>query len=418
MIGKFKSLIQSIPRAAGVSDRVVVVGLGGRFYDELLSGLPAVLMPTFRAVFGLSYAQLSLLNLALSNVAAGVEPIGALLVDVWRRRWLMAWGAAGIGLATAVMGLAPTYLVMLVGFAIYGLASGPLAHTADVVLVEAYPQAPERIYTRSVMLDTLGALLAPLSISLAFWLGLEWRWLLVALGLSSLIYAAIIWRTRFPPHANGRETTEESLSQAMRQNLKAVLTDRRAVTWLVYLFAFELLETPGYFVPVWLHEQVGMSQALVGLYQAVGMGVGMVSLVYLDRWLQRSSAYRILQIANVCLLLLYPVWLFLPGVWTRFALGMAISFLASVYWPIGRGQSLASVPGKAGAVTAVTSLFGLVPFSLLFGLLAEGIGLTAAMLLVHLVMTPVLILLVMRLPRPAAVEAEAVLAEEGIQQPA
>jgi hypothetical protein len=121
----------------------------------------------------------------------------------------------------------------------------------------------------------------------------------------------------------------------------------------------------------------------------------------------------------VCLLLLYPIWLFLPGVWTRFALGMAISFLASVYWPIGRGQSLASVPGKAGAVTAVTSLFGLVPFSLLFGLLAEGIGLTAAMLLVHLVMTPVLIVVVMRLPRPVVEKAaEAVRTEEGIQQPA
>lgn len=420
MIGKFKSLIQSIPRAAGVSDRVVVVGLGGRFYDELLGGLPAVLTPTFRAVFGLSYAQLSLLSLALNYVGSGVEPIAALLVDVWRRRWLMAWGAAGIGLATVVMGLAPSYLLLLIGFAIYGLASGPLAHTADVVLVEAYPQAPDRIYTRSVILDTLGALLAPLAISIAFWLGLEWRWLLVVLGLSSLVYAAIIWRTRFPPHANGQETTDESLAQAMRQNLKAVLTDRRAVIWLVYLFAFDLLETPSYFVPVWLHEQVGMSQSLVGLYQAVGMGVGMVSLVYLDRWLQRSSARRILQIANVSLLLLYPAWLFVPGVWTRFVLGMVMSFLASVYWPIGRGQSLASMPGKAGAVTAVTSLFGLVPFSLLFGLLAEGIGLTAAMLLVHLVMTLLLILLVTRLPRPVEGEtAEAVVGErEGVHQAA
>lgn len=418
MIGKFKSLIQSIPRAADVSDRVVIVGLGGRFYDELLSGLPAVLTPTFRAVFGLSYAQLSLLSLALSYVAAGVEPIAALLVDVWRRRWLMAWGAAGIGLATVVMGLAPTYLLLLLGFAIYGLASGPLAHTADVVLVEAYPQAPDRIFTRATLLDTLGALLSPLAISLAFWLGLEWRWLLVALGLSSLVYAAIIWRTRFPPHANGQETAEEGLSQAMRQNLKAVLTDRRALTWLLYLFVFELLETPGYFVPVWLHEQVGMSQSLVGLYQAVGMGVGMVSLVYLDRWLQRSSAYRILQIANVGLLLLYPAWLFLPGVWPRFALSIPISFLASVYWPIGRGQSLASLPGKAGAVTAVTSLFGFVPFSLLFGLLAEAIGLTAAMLLVHLVMTPLLILLVLRLPRPVVEEtAGDVLMEQEVHQP-
>ena len=87
MIAKFKSLVQSIPRAAGVSDRLVAVGLGGRFYDELLSGLPAVLMPTFRAYFRLSYAQISLLGLVLSYVAGAVEPLGALLIDIWRRRW-------------------------------------------------------------------------------------------------------------------------------------------------------------------------------------------------------------------------------------------------------------------------------------------------------------------------------------------
>lgn len=418
MIAKFKFLVKPIPRAAGVSDRTVLVGLGGRFFDELLSGLPAVLMPTFRAVFGLSYTQISLLSLVLGYVAAAVEPFGALLIDVWRRRWLMAWGAAVIGLATIVLGIAPTYLLLLVGFAIYGLASGPLAHTADVVLVEIYPTAPERITTRSVLLDTLGALLAPLSVSLAFWLGLEWRWLLISAGLASVGYAGLIWRTHFPPHQNGRETADEGLRQALKGNLKAVLADRRALTWLAYLFFFDLLEAPQHFVPVWLHEQVGMSQALVGLYQAIGMGVGMVSLVYLDRWLQRSQARRILQIANIGLLLLYPLWLFLPGIWSRFALELPISFLLSVYWPIGRGQSLVSVPGKAGTITALASLFGFIPFTLLFGLLAEAIGLTQAMFWVLIPMTLVMMLVVARLPQQPPSESAANSTEEELQQPA
>jgi hypothetical protein len=124
--------IESLPRAKGVSNRVVIMGLGGRFMDELLSGLPTVLMPTIRAQFGLSYTQISLLGLTLNYVAAIIEPIGGLLIDLWKRPWLMAWGAAGIGLATAVIGLAPTLGFLLLGFAIYGLASGPLAHTADV----------------------------------------------------------------------------------------------------------------------------------------------------------------------------------------------------------------------------------------------------------------------------------------------
>jgi len=64
-------------------------------------------MPTMRSHFSLSYTQISLLGLALNYVAAIIEPINGLLIDLWKRHWLMAWGAAGIGLATMVMGAAP-----------------------------------------------------------------------------------------------------------------------------------------------------------------------------------------------------------------------------------------------------------------------------------------------------------------------
>ncbi len=82
--------------------------------------------------------------MTLNYVVAIVEPINGLLIDLWKRPLLMASGAAGFGLATMVIGAAPTFLVLLLGFAIYGLASGPLAHTAGVVLVESYPETPDR----------------------------------------------------------------------------------------------------------------------------------------------------------------------------------------------------------------------------------------------------------------------------------
>ena len=111
-----RNRIESLPRVKGVSDRLVVVALGGRFMDELLSGLPVVLMPTIRNIFGLSYTQVSLLGVALSYVGAIFEPIAGLLIDVWKRRWLMVLGAAGIGLATIIMGIAPTFAILLLGF--------------------------------------------------------------------------------------------------------------------------------------------------------------------------------------------------------------------------------------------------------------------------------------------------------------
>jgi len=390
--------IESLPRAKGVSDRLVAVALGGRFTDELLSGLPTVLMPTIRAQFGLTYTQISLLGLAMSYVGAFVEPIAGLLIDIWRRRWLMAFGATGIGLATVVMGAAPTFAILLLGFALYGLASGPLAHTADVVLVEVYPKTPDRIFTRATLIDTFGALLASLLVSITFIFGLEWRWLMISLGLSALIYALIIFTTRFPARQNESQPDDQRSGPIVWNNIRKVLSSSRALSWLLFLFIFGVAEAPIIFATIWLREEVGMSQALIGVYKALEMAVGVVSLIFLDRWLSRSSIRRILMIAAVGVLILYPIWLFAPGVPLRFALSLPLSFLFTVFWPIGKAQSLRSVPGLGGTVTAMHSLLALIPLPLLFGLLAESTSLTSAMFWVTMVSIVVMILVVWLMP--------------------
>lgn len=399
------SLIQfePIPRAPGASRRAIVLGFGGRFTDELLSGLPAVLMPTLRAQFGLTYAQIAALDLALGYVAALVEPGAGLLIDVWQRRWLLSWGAAGVGFSIMLMGLAPNYLFLLAAFAVYGLASGPLAHTADVVLVEAHPHAPDRIFARATMLDTTGALLSPLAVSAAAWSGLSWRWLLLALGSASLIYAALLWRTRFPPPVNGERAPGTTLFASVRRNVQTALANREARRWLLFLFVLDLLEAPTTFRAVWLNETAGMNQALIGLYTALEMAVHLVSLALLDRWLAGGGTRRVrrvLQGATVALLVLIPLWLYLPGVWSRFLLALPLNFFFAMYWPIGRAQSLASAPGHAGAVTAASALFGLAPLSLMFGMLAQWATLTRATLWVSLA---ALVLMALLLPGLQAV---------------
>jgi FSR family fosmidomycin resistance protein-like MFS transporter len=373
---------------------------------ELLSGLPVVLMPTLRTYFGLSYGQVGLLGLAMSYVAAIVEPIAGLLIDIWKRRWLMAFGAAGIGLATVVMGIAPTFAILLLGFARYGVASGPLAHTADVVLVEAYPKAPDRIFTRATVLDTIGALLSSLLVSLTIILRLEWRWLMVSLGISSLVYAAIIITTRFPARQNESQQTHRGSGHVVWANLHSVLSSKRALSWLLFMFVFAVAEAPFTFLTIWLREEAGLSQALIGLYMAVEMTVSVISLVYLDRWLARSNFRRILLFAGLGVFILFPFWLFAPGIILRFALSVPIVFLFTVFWPIGRAQSLRSVPGLGGTVTAFQSLLALVPLPLLFGLLAESTSLTSAMFWVTMASVLVLILvsylMPTRMPGPEA----------------
>ncbi len=411
----FRFRLSPIPRAHGVSDRVVRLSLFGRFTDELFSGLFDVLMPSMRASLGFTYTQIGVLHLVLSYVAAVVEPIHGLLIDVWQRHRLLAWGAAGTGISVVVMGIAPNYFVLLAGFAIYGLASGPLAHTADVVLVEAHPEAPGRIYARATLLDTIGALSGPVLVTAGIWAGIDWRWIIAGVGLWGPLYAVMFLRTRFPPPPGAGATREGappsessaaeepsegvSLLKAFRRNLKAALSSRTALIWLLFLFAHDVLDSPLPLRTVWLVDEVGMSQSMVGVYTAFELTASLAAVAYLDRWLRRSTPRSILGVAVTGLLVLYPAWFAVPGIVAKFAIGLPLQVLLAVLWPVAQGELLSSVPGRAGALTALRSLFGFVPLTVLVGLIAESQGLTTAMLAFHLAGLAVMAFAVLRLPR-------------------
>lgn len=378
-----------IPRAPGVPARAARLAFLGRFVDELLFGATDVLMPTIRATFGLSYAQVGLLHLALQYVAGLIEPLSALLIDVWERRWLLAWGAAGIGLSTVMVGIAPTFVVLVLAFAVYGLSSGPLAHTADVVLVQAHPTAPGRAFARATALDTTGALLGPALVAAWLWAGLEWRWLLVLLGLAGIGYGALLAGTRFPaaaPEADAAPEEREGapsragLARELLANLRAVARDGAARTWLLFLFVHEVVEAPIVFRAIWLSDESDMSQVLVGVYVLFETFVALVAVLVLDRWLTRVPPRRLMLVAALGLLVLYPAWYLLPGIWARFLVGAPLGFLFALFWPIARSESLTTASGRPGAVTAVSAVLGLLPLALFVALLAEAVGLTAALL--------------------------------------
>ena len=358
-----------------------------------------MLAPTFRRTFGLSLVAVTLLQQVLAWVALVVEPPASMLIDVRSRRVLLSVGAALIGLSMVVIGAAPGYDGLLIGFALYGLGSGPLAHTADVVLVESFPADPERVFGRATFADGIGALLAPLLVAVVAWAGLSWRVAPVAVGVWGLLYARAMAATRFPaPSGSGEEAGPLALVRELTGNLREVLRSGAARRWLLFLLWLEVLEAPDVLEYVWLNEDVGMSQGQVALYAAGEQVVGLASLLWLDRWLERQDVKRVLTVVILGLLAVYPAWLYAPGIWGRVVLGAPLAFLWYMLWPIGRTRALPSVPGRGGAVTAVTTLFPVLPLALLFGGLAEAVDLRTAMLVVSV---PGLVLLLITARRPA-----------------
>lgn len=363
-------------RSPAVSDRALGLSFTGRFVDEVLSGTWSALTPTFRNHFGLSLVQVGLLDQVLSWVALVVEPPASLLIDARSRRVLLTFGATCVGLSTLLMGLAPSYAAMLAAFAIYGLGSGPLAHTADVVNVEAYPDDPERAFGRATSLDTIGALLAPALVAATGWLRLDWRVLLSALGAGSLAYAWALGTTRFP--APPRRQDEHLLAE-LWDNVQLAVGDVQARSWLLVLLAVDLFETASLLKYVFLVEHVGLSQPQAAVYGAAEQLVDLAALAWLDRRLECRGSSGVLGWAATATLVLYPAWVLVPGVAARLVLGVPLAFAWTMFWPIAKSRSLASIPGRAGAVNAVTTLFVLLPLPIAFSGLAQWLGLPKAM---------------------------------------
>ncbi len=390
--------LDRLDRGEGVSDRAVALGFVARFTDEVLSGAWTVLAPTLRAVFRLSLVQVGFLSQVLNWVALAVEPVAAVHIDLRGRRLFMSGGALALAASAVVMGVAPSYAILALGFALYGVGSGPLVLTADVLVVEAFPVAPERAYGRATFLDTLGALTGPGLVALAAALGLSWRVVLVTLGCCVAVYGLGLAGTRLPAPSKAPDPASAPASAASHSatcpptaggwtvhlarllaNGRSVVHNRRARTWLLVLLCFDLFETAFVLKYIWLHDSLGLSQPLVALYAAAEQVVDLVALALLDRWLARKDAGQIFRIAAAALIVLPAAWVAAPGVAGRIAVGAPLAFASALIWPLAKAQSLTAVPELGGATQAVAALFPILPLALIEAQLAAALGVGPAM---------------------------------------
>lgn len=371
--------------------------LVARFVDEICSGLLLVLMPSLAARLGLSVQQVGWCFQALTSVGAVVDPLAGVAIDHLRRRPLLVWGAAGWAAALLLAAGAGSFGWLLAGFALAGAASGPLAHTADVVVLEAHPITADRVSSRSTWLDTLGALSAPAAVAIASWLGADVRLLLVGTVLVVAGYALLLSGTVVPGAVRALGGSHALLQVV--EGARDIARDRQARRWVGALVLFEVLEPVEAFEPVWLASEVGASQGMIAVHVALGFLATLVSTALLDRWLAHHDARPVLVGAGVASLLLYPAWLLAPGLAVKFVLVVPRNAVAAPLWPILRSRALTSLPGRGGTVTAVVSLLGLIPLHAAVGWLAARIGLTYSLLLLAVGALVGLLAVIRRTPR-------------------
>lgn len=373
-VSKFSQL--NISRAARRAAAFVFLLLAIEFLDELVFGAEEAAWPLIRDDLHLSYWQIGLLLGLPGFLACFVEPVIGLLGDTWKRRVLIVGGGLGFTLALFLMGIANSFVILLLAFIVFNPASGAFVNLAQASLMDSNPERHEQWMARWTLAGSLGQVVGPLMLGLAVWLGLGWRGLFLAFTLLAVILTALAWRQKF---ANGQSDESESLN--LRVGLRsAVRALRRPEVWrwLILLeFSDFMLDLLLGFLALYIVDVAGGTPQQGALAVAVWSGFGLLGDALLIPLLEKVRGLIYLRFSALVILGLYSMFLLAPGFEAKLILLALLGLFNSGWYAILKGRLYSTMPGQSGTVMAVDSLFGIVVALVptLLGAIAEQVGL-------------------------------------------
>lgn len=366
----------NISRAARRAAVFVCLLLAIEFLDELVFGAEEAAWPLIRDDLHLTYWQIGLLLGLPGFLACFIEPVIGLLGDTWKRRVLIVGGGVGFTLALLLMGIANSFVVLLLAFILFNPASGAFVNLAQASLMDSNPERPEQLMARWTLAGSLGQVVGPLMLGLAVWAGLGWRGLMLAFAVLAGILTALAWRQKF---ANGQSDESESLNLrvGLHQALQA-LRRREVWRWLILLeFSDFMLDILLGFLALYVVDVVGGTPQQGAWAVAVWSGFGLLGDALLIPLLEKIRGLTYLRFSAWVMFGLYSTFLLAPGFEAKLILLALLGLFNSGWYAILKGQLYATLPGQSGTVMAVDSIFGivvaLVPTGL--GVIAQQVGL-------------------------------------------
>lgn len=327
--------------------------------DELgMGGALAALHPS---TFGIGMAALG-----LGPGAALVRRVGPVAV---LRGAIVLVAAGAVALA-----IGRTAAVTLPGAA--GIGGGvALIVLAMPPVIRCHPAAGPHAFTDVNALYALGAVAGPSLLALAEALGLSWRLAFGCLGAVAGVAAlALAGRARLP-EADGEDGTGFALLARGRFRLAfgvLLLVAAVEVSFTSWASAFA--------------REVRDDPAVVGTLVLVGFTVGQAVGRFGSRLVERAVPPRRILPALFLVSGLGALLLVLaPGGASRVAAGLVTGLGASLLYPRAIGRMFDLAPGDAvgvGAIAALGSGVSIAILPVVLGVVADGIGLTTALMLV------------------------------------
>lgn len=361
--------------------------LGVEFINEWFSNLLAAVLPAVKTALGLNYVQVSLLFTLLEGTDVISDAIFGVLGDIWSRRVLITSGTVAAGLGLLLMGTAPSYLLLLSGVVLYGLAGGPFVGLSQASLVDAYPGRHEHMMAWWTIIGDIGFLVTPLMVAAAYAFGIDWRPLFLVGGSLFIVYAFFLAGLRFPhltTPAGEKESEGEGSIATSWTALKTAALDPALLRWA---FILPLLEVPlNGFVVLYFHDVAGLSNVAASSTLLIVIISALVGRAILPWLLRYMAGIHLLKLSIWIGVMSFGAFLLVPALLGKFPTLALFSFVNASWYPLAQAQAYATQPGKSGVVLSVTSLISPITsfLPLLVGVVAmwTGLGWGLAVLLV------------------------------------
>ena len=356
---------------------VMVIGLLGPSIPEIIEDLE------------ISYAQAGLFFTMLSLGSLFGTTLTGIASDYLNRKVMFGMVALILAIGLASMGLAASYLVILLIILGYSLFGSPAGTVGQSIMLSMFPDRRERYISLQTSFAALGSFTAPLLVALNFTVGLSWRWTFIEAGGVALLL--FVWILLVPlPSSTGRMISWKNLSR--------ILGNPRILFSALLIF-FSVAPDLGF--SYWLTEHfktelgvtLKLSAAVVGVY-LVGMITGRLLT---SRLLKRFASARILKAGMVLSLVSLIVFLSVPWILLKLATLVLYGLGTAPVFPLLMARGTALYPDQPGTVSGV--LFGSVSlggmaFPLLLGAVAATVGIRLAYILVGVIILGVLLALI------------------------
>jgi len=350
------------------------------FYIAFLSPL----LPLVVANFHLSLTLAGLLATILNTSAAMLQPGFGALADHFRRRVFIRVGPVLSVTGMGLMGLAPSYGVLIVLLALAGAGTAAFHPQGASTAREASGRRKGAGLSLFVAGGELGYALGPLVIAaIVAWRGLDATWMV---ALPGVLACVLLWPA-FPPAG---APTLRSGTASLRTDLGAAFHPM-LVLWLVVFLRSVVITSYHTFLPLLITQRGG---ALVagGLAVFLFGGIGAIGGICGGMLSERIGRRRLVVLSFIITAPLLVAFVLSPTPWSYVFLalgGIAVYLSAAVTIVIA--QEL--LPHRVGIASSIVMgvAWGMAGLTLTgVGALADRVGLGNTLMLLLLLFVPAL----------------------------